>query len=363
MFLLEKTRSLYEKFERPISSLSFVFGFIVDSLTLKRVDTLRDNLWVAFLLFIAGLFIALTHIQEREIGDEKDPSKRHFWYVNIIQFAFGGLLSTFLVFYFRSADLFSTWPFILLIVLAVAANEYFKNHYVRFSFQISFFFLSVYAFAIFLVPVLLRKIGAWVFIFSGTISLALIALFILILYRFIKDELVKSKKMIFSSVVGIFLIINFLYFTNLIPPIPLSLKDAGIYYSVQKDAAGNYRVTHEAYDWKKYFKLYPEFKQTIGSPIYAYSAIFSPKELNVTILHEWQHYDTKQGKWVTERTISLPVIGGREGGFRTYSSRSNLAAGKWRVAIKTSQGQTIGHVRFNNVITATTPTLVTEIKK
>ncbi|HEV7424102.1 MAG TPA: DUF2914 domain-containing protein, partial [Candidatus Paceibacterota bacterium] len=62
------------------------------------------------------------------------------------------------------------------------------------------------------------------------------------------------------------------------------------------------------------------------------------------------------------RVISLPVIGGRDGGFRTYSSRSNLAEGKWRVNVKTELGQTIGHVRFNIIHVDTEPTLANTTK-
>lgn len=363
MALAEKTLNLYGRFERPISSLSFVFGFVLDAFTLRRVDTPRENAWILLLLFIAGLFIAIIHAREGEAGDEHNPNKAHFWYVNILQFAFGGLLSAFLVFYFRSADLFSSWPFILLLILAVVANEYFKNHYVRFSFQISFFFLSVYAFTIFAVPVVLHKIGHFIFLLSGLASLSVISLYILILSRFIKKDLMESKKTISLLIAGIFAFINFLYFTNIIPPIPLSLKDAGVYHSIQKNQEGNYDVTYENYGWEGYFKLYPEFKEVAGSPVYVYSAIFSPKELNLTISHEWQHYNEAQNRWVTERVISLPVVGGREGGFRTYSARSSLAPGKWRVAIKTEQGQTIGRVRFNNVLVDVTPVLVNSVKR
>lgn len=363
MLLIEKTLNWYGRFERPISSLSFIFGFVVDSLTLKRVDIFRDNLQIAFLLFVAGLFIVLTHMQEAKSGDEKNPQRAHFWYVNILQFAFGGLLSAYLVFYFRSADIFTAWPFILLLALAVFANEYLKKHYVRFSFQISLFFLSVYAFAIFLLPVVLHKIGAWVFLLSGAMSLAFIALFSFILSYFVRQEFVESKRLIVTLVLGIFAVVNLFYFTNLIPPIPLSLKDAGVYHSLQKNSEGNYNVTYESSGWQAYFKPYQEFNAPAGAPVYAYSAIFSPKELNTTIVHEWQFYNNAQGKWITERSISLPVVGGRDGGFRTYSTRSNLAQGKWRVKIKTERGQTIGHIRFNMAHVATEPNLIEDIKK
>src|ERR1035437_6349613 len=196
MPFLEKTRNWYGRYERPISSLFLVLGFIFDALTLKRVDTFWENSWILGHLIIIGVFIALIHLRENEVGGEKNPKKIHFWFVNILQFFFGGLLSTYLVFYFRSADIFVTWPFILLLVLAFIANESFKRHYIRFSFQISLFFLSIYSFVIFLIPVVIHKIGAWVFLLSGLISLILISLFILILFHFIKDRFTESKKMI-----------------------------------------------------------------------------------------------------------------------------------------------------------------------
>ena len=163
-------RNFYGKFERPISSLSLVAGFVFDALTLKRVDTLWENVWILGHLLIIGIFITLIHLSENEGGNEKNPKKAHFWYVNILQFFFGGILSTYLVFYFRSADIFVTWPFIALLVGAFIANESLKRHYIRLSFQISLFFLSIYSFAIFLVPVVLHKIGDGIFLLSVNLS-------------------------------------------------------------------------------------------------------------------------------------------------------------------------------------------------
>ena len=361
MFGIHHLRNFYGRFERPISSLSLIAGFVFDALTLKRVDTLWENIWIIGHLFIVGLFITLIHIQENEIGDEKNPKKAHFWYVNILQFFFGGILSTFLVFYFRSADIFVTWPFIALLVGAFVANESLKRHYIRLSFQISLFFLSIYSFAIFLVPVLIHQIGDSVFLFSGLLSLIFITLFLSILFHFIKDKFTESKKMLVFLILGIFALVNFLYFTNLIPPIPLSIKDAGIYHSVVRDSAGNYDVTYEDNGWMSYFNFYPNFREVPGEPVYAFSAVFSPKNLNLTILHEWQHYNETLKKWVTDRVINLPVIGGRDGGFRTYSMRTDLTPGRWRVNVKTELGQTIGSIRFTVISTDTKPALTNGI--
>jgi hypothetical protein len=362
MFFLKPVSNFYKRFEHRISSLFLLGGFVLDALTLRRVDSLWENLFIIGYLLIIWIFITLTHLKKNEAGGDENPSSAHFWYVNILQFAFGGVFSAFLVLYFRSADIFVAWPFIALLAIIFIANEFLKKHYVRLSFQISLFFLSIYWFMIFLVPVLLHKIGPWIFIISGLVSLGIISLFIKSLFYFIKDKFAKSKKLIIVLISGVVVLVNFLYFTNLIPPIPLSLKDGGIYHSIHKNDEGNYEVAYEDYGWKKYFMLYPEFKRLPGSAAYAFSAVFSPKDLNLTIVHEWQHYNETEEKWNTTSAIKLPVLGGRDSGFRTYSVSTNLASGKWRVNVKTEQGQIIGRMRFNIVPVDTAPELTTAVK-
>ncbi len=361
MPLIEPIRNFYSRYERPISSFSLVLGFILDALTLKRADRLWENIWIMGYIILIGIFIILIHRQEHESGEDSSD-QAHFWYVNILQFCLGGALSANLVLYFRSASIFVVWPFILILAIAFWANESLKAHNTRFSFQISLFFLSIYSFMIFLLPVLFHEIGAKMFLISGILSLILTGLFILMVFYFTKDRFHESKRLIIILVLGIFAFMNLLYFTNLIPPIPLSLKDAGVYYSISRTGDGNYTATYEDLGWRRYFQFFPDFKKPADSPAYVFSAVFSPRNLNLTILHEWQRYDETLKKWITERTISLPVTGGRDGGFRTYSMRSNLSSGKWRVNIKTERGQTIGQVRFNVVLVDAMPELSTVIK-
>ena len=57
MFFIKHIRNFYGRFERPISSLSLILGFTFDALTLKRVDTLWENVWILGHLIIVGVFI------------------------------------------------------------------------------------------------------------------------------------------------------------------------------------------------------------------------------------------------------------------------------------------------------------------
>ncbi|MFA6520299.1 MAG: DUF2914 domain-containing protein [Candidatus Paceibacterota bacterium] len=361
MFFIEPIRNFYGRYEHQVSSLFLILGFIIDALTIKRADKLWENLWILGYIILIGIFILLLHREEATSGKEQNSERTHFWYLVILQFCFGGVLSANLVLYFRSADIFVVWPFVLILAVAFWANESLKKHHARLSFQISLFFLSVYSFTIFLVPVILHKIGTGVFLLSGLVSLIFITIFILVLFHFAKEKFTESKKLILL-ILGIFVTVNFLYFINLIPPIPLSLKDAGAFHLIQKNKDGNYLVQYEKNGWKRYFQLYPDFNVLPGAAVFAYSAIFSPKGLNLTIVHEWQHYNETLKEWVTESKVNLLVVGGRDGGFRTYSMRIDLAPGKWRVSVKTAQGQNIGHLRFNLVSTNIEPALIEIIK-
>jgi hypothetical protein len=187
-----------------------------------------------------------------------------------------------------------------------------------------------------------------------------IGIFMFILLR-AWEKFRQSVKTVFSAVTGIFIAVNILYFTNIIPPIPLSLIDAGVYHSVIKDAAGNYVVEYEDMGWRAYVTLYPDFHLAACDPVYVYSAIFSPPSLDTAIIHEWQYDDPETHTWSDCERIELAVVGGRDGGFRTYSMKTGMTPGRWRVTVATLKGAVIGRVRFNVVATDAEPPLQTKV--
>jgi hypothetical protein len=354
-------RNFYARFERPISSFSLVGGFVFDAITLTRVDEFWENFWIGAHLLIVAVFIILLNARENSGDDESNPSKIHFWYVNILQFFFGGLLSAYLVFYFRAADISSSWPFILLLGLAFWANETWKRRFVRVGFQIAMLYLSIFAFLIYHIPTALHQVGSKIFIISGIGSLGAMAVFLFIFKKTAGKKYYRHRFFSYGIIISIYLAINCLYFLNLIPPLPVSLRDAGIYHSISKSADGNYQVEAEDSGWKQYVVFYQDIHLRANDFLVAYSAIFSPQNLNTDVVHTWQYYDSLTGKWQTESIIKLPVAGGRDGGFRTYSIYGGLQSGRWRVVVTTLDGLVIGKVKFNVIVSETDPTTVTKI--
>lgn len=371
ILLLKRVRAWYGRFERPISSISLIGGFVFDAVTLTRVDHFWENFWVLVHLAVVGACIVLINREENEGADAvaaaADPAKLHFWLVNVLQFFFGGLLSTFIVFYVRGSVIAVAWPFFAILIAAFIANERLKRHYARIDFQISFFFLSLFLFSIFVIPVLLHSIGPAIFLMSGGVAILALIGFIWILKWCTKEGFKRGRAALYSSVIAIYVVVNALYFLNVIPPLPLSIRDSGIYHSVARRTDGDYTVTAEDTTLRdrilRYASVYPTYHTVAGVPAYAYSAVFSPGNFNISIIHEWQKYDEASKKWITAQKIVLPVEGGRDNGYRTYSQNRGLTTGKWRVNVTTESGQLIGRMAFKVVTTDTTPPLEIEIKK
>jgi hypothetical protein len=353
----------YARFERTISSISLFGGFAFDAITLKRVDTFWENFWIFVHLLLVAACILLINRGEHRGADPANPSKAHFWLINTLQFLFGGLLSTFLVFYFRSGSLRASWPFFLLLACAFLANEKLKHRLARLDFQISFFFLSLFCFAIYIVPVLVHDVGRLVFLLSGAVSLAVLWLFIRALQSVGGESFASGRRGLTASITTIFFTLNILYLFNLIPPIPLSLQDAGVVHAIERTASGEYLVQSEDQGWLRFFRLTSFFHLEPGSPVFVYSAVFSPTALNTGIVHEWQAYDSRRG-WSTTDRITLAVRGGRGGGYRTYSMKRGVWPGAWRVNVETPSGAILGRVRFDILSPSGSPLSVkSEIKE
>ncbi len=349
----------YEKYEKYISPIGLIGGFIIDNLTLNRADIFIDNVIIVIYLIMVCAGICVLNMWKRPEDDTE--STVHFWAQLFTQFAFGGLFSNFLVFYIRSSSIATSFLFILFITLNLIGSEFLKKQYMIFSFQVTILFLAFYSYSIFLLPVIFRELSVRMFLFSGALSLAFVYIFLWIFFRFAHERFADKKKVVWRNIGIIFVFINILYFTNIIPPVPLTLKDVGVYHNLSV-VDHKYNVYSEAKSWTDYFKFYNTVHYKSGETLYVYSAVFSPTDLNTSIVHDWQYFDEAKNRWISVIRAVVPIVGGRENGYRLYSSNTHVFPALWRVDIETKRGQVIGRIKFRVEKAVEDLKLVKEVK-
>ncbi|MEX1087125.1 MAG: DUF2914 domain-containing protein, partial [Candidatus Paceibacterota bacterium] len=255
----------------------------------------------------------------------------------------------------------ASWPWFLVLVGLMVGNEFFRKQYIRLSFQVAVFFFALYSYAIFSVPMLVGAIGWWVFLLSGIVSFVLIFGFLYFLRSIIPTRFNQSKNGLLAAIIGIFAVVNVFYFTNILPPIPLSLKDIGVHHHITRADGGGYNVITEPRPWYNFFSFSDDHHVIEGDDAYVFSAVFAPTGLQTEVAHHWYFYNEKTSRWISQNRVSFAVIGGRDGGFRGYSRKDSISPGSWRVDVETPSGQLIGRIRFNAIRVAGTPDLETRI--
>ncbi len=353
--------------QQHLSTIAFVSGFVMDNLTLTRVDLLYNHLYFFALIALGGMGIIL--IQVTDVPRMSDTAfvawvKRYRAFLPIlVQFVFGGLISGFLIFYIRGASLLASWPFLLVLLLLFFGNEFMRSRYEQLLFQINVFFFLLFSYMTFLLPVATRRIGDLIFLASGLVSLGFILLFLLLLRQLATQIIIAHRRMLLLSIGCIYLTFNVFYFLNLIPPLPLSLTNLGIYHHVTRSPEGGYLTAYEKSSWYTPWRdTSGVFHTTTQETAYCFSAVFAPARLSTPIVHVWEYFDETKGRWTQEGRFSYTIEGGREGGYRGYSFRRNPTPGKWKCSIQNERGQTLGAISFTAQKTATKPVLLERLQ-
>jgi len=208
-------------------------------------------------------------------------------------------------------------------------------------------FFIVFAFFLslpFFLPVILSKVNAWIFILAGLISLAVSVLVFSFGLKTKPRERLRGLMPVAPWIASTFLIINLLYFANLIPPVPLALKSSGIYHEIIRTKNGYSAKYVPPSLWHFWRKWDNPFYWSQGESVYCFTAIFAPRGLSVPIYHVWNR-KTDKGWKQTDR-IHYQIAGGREYGYRGFTKKSAVAPGDWRVEVTTERGQILGQIEF-----------------
>lgn len=339
----------YEKYERILLPAMLLFGVSTDAWAFAEIDTPIVLSVLAVYLIISGAIVLFINRYDAKILPEGNRTLRYLRLASplLIQFLFGALLNAVFIFYFFSGTLAVSWPFLLLVVILMISNDVFRHHFVKPLVQVTVYFFLLFSYVSIVLPFLFNSLSVWLFVGSGAASLVIITIYIYILTRFAPD----AKKHILNFVLSILTIsifINGLYFFNVIPPIPLALREEALSHGITRSGDG-YTLHVEKESWWKKLLSGSTFHKIAGESVSVYTAIFAPKNLNTKIIHDWQWYDDAKKEWVSKDTLSFTLTGGRREGFRGYSTKTTVPNGHWRVYVKTDRGQVLGRVSFTVV--------------
>ncbi len=334
-----------KKYERQISAVSVIAGFAFDNYFFGRVDHPATQFVLFGYIWLAIGSIVLVHVIESRVHHEGTLRKLEPLVIAGTQFAFGALWSAFLVFYGRSAVITASWPFLIVMGGVFIGNEVFKKYHSRLVFTLTLLFFALFSYTIFVVPIYTGTMGQRMFLLSGAIATIAFSLLVAALTVIGPVRILQSWKGIVGGAAAVLVVLNAFYFTNILPPLPLALANAGVFHSVIRDGAV-YRATGESRNWTSVPWAEPVVHVNPGKSLYLYSAVFAPIQLRTKILHIWQRYDDAAKTWRTQAVVSYPITGGRDGGYRGYSVKSTPAKGHWRVNIATGDGLVIGRIAF-----------------
>ena len=348
---------LWEKYEHHLGLGAVFMGFAFDFFMAQRPDTLANNLLLISYLFITATIIVLLNVRARKLGDTEP-----LLLLLILQFCFGGLASNLLILYGRSGTLAGSAVFIGLLVALVFSNEYLRNKYAQLRLNIGIFYVLLLSYLVIAVPTFLtHAIGTKTFLLSVLLSLVIMVPFFIALHfavaRGVREGHLLWEARLIVACVAIFF--SGLYFLQIIPPVPLSLKSIGVYHSVLKQGDSSYSATHEAPAW---FVFWRDTAATFtvvrtGETVYCFSSVFAPAELRTPVYHRFEYKNPITNEWSTQGRVSFDISGGRDEGYRGFSIKTNITAGDWRCDVETASGALIGRISFTVVQTSTAPTL------
>jgi len=351
MIKSSRFRAFIRKHKKSAPVIFFILGFTWDSLTLGSVDRLYDQIIICVYLLSLSVSLYLFNLADDDAWKETFLERFEDYFPLAIQFFIGGLCSAYVIFFFRSVSFTKTVSFFIILVVLLFANELLKkrisNKYLQFG---TYFFVN-FTFFTFFVPVVVNTMNTVVFIISGGISLSSTLFLVTFIYNkspSTRKELDRTK--LINLILVIYASINIFYFFNLIPPVPLAMEEGIVAHNVEKQN-GSYEVTYQesgflsAFDKETYY--------TPGDSLFIFTSIFAPADLKKKVNHHWQWMNPRTEDWETSDKIEFEITGGRDGGYRGYTYKTNMLEGKWKVDVKTSNDLILGRINFTVIFDST----------
>lgn len=344
MSLIEYLSSLWREHARYHTLLFFVSGFVFDIFTLKEVDDSFTIISQLIYLSVA-LFIFILETEEKTLNDLL-PQRPFFqslgrYQEEIFHFSLGALLNAFILYFFKSSTFINSFLLLSFLVILLWLNEFrpkFIKHDLIPAILVHTCLLS---FFVILAPTMIGRLGVWPFSVGLIFYLSLVFGWLKLRFssKFWRDHLLIS-----SSLVLFFLT---LYLTRVFPPVPLSVREIGIYHKVVRteiDGEIDYTLKGNAPRWRFWNQTSNPFIAEDDDQIYVFTRVFAPLRFRDTVFLDWW-WKGPQG-WMKTDRIPIEIMGGRREGFRGFAFKRNYDEGQWKVLVTTSNGLEVGRTFF-----------------
>ncbi|MEK7613396.1 MAG: DUF2914 domain-containing protein [Patescibacteria group bacterium] len=333
---------LLERYKQRLPTVALVVGFVVDIITFRNLNLFYSQIILATHLAIVAFSILIIALPVKAARDSFFMKVRS-WLPVAQQYSTGNLLSAYVVLYSASASIVNSWIFFALLALSVLGNELFKLKKYQLSFNTSLFFLNLLLFFALALPIVVGSISVATFLLALIAGAVVFQIFQWILRFVAKEVFLRNRKGIHRGAQFVFVFLTVLYFLNIIPPIPLSLKVADFYHRVEKVGS-----EYVAYDeprgfFEHFFTVQGKtLRLAQGEDAYLFSAVFAPARIDANIVHRWEFFDLTSGQWHAKNEVGFSIVGGRDLGYRVFSYTEDPVPGRWRVSVATTKGQVIG---------------------
>lgn len=343
--IITPVRDYYRRNARWTPIAFFILGFAFDALMLRRIDEPKVILQQAAYLVFSAVLIAVELIETiREVPPPALLRKVWRFREPLLHFMLGTLLNSYTIFYFKSAGGLTSLVFIAMLAALLTINEFKNFGKSQARVHVAFWSLCLISYLAALAPIILGFIGTLPFLAAVSVSCLVFAAF----YSLLKPRLAGQSSLArthllapFGATQALFVL---LYFAHVIPPVPLSVIDMGVYHDVQK-REGSYELTYTRSRFKFWQHGDQNFLARPGDSIFCFAQVFSPSRFKDELQVRWLYHDEKSG-WQPSDAIPMPIVGGREEGYRGITKKTHYQPGDWRVQIETKDGREIGWIGF-----------------
>jgi hypothetical protein len=325
----------------------FAAGFLFDSVMIQRIDDAVVLIQQGAYLIVVGVVLAgLVTWNER--AAELSAAWKRLTTVSgpLVHFMLGTLLNAYALFYFKSASGWSAALFVVVIATLLIVNELplFRRLgpvvlYALYSFCLTSYFAYLY-------PVLLGRMRSWMFLLAVATSMVPLVLLGRVHLRAATDRGRVLRHALLPSV-GAQAVLVTLFLLRLLPPVPLSLLEIGIYHDVAREPSGSYLLTRQPTPWwKPWTSDDSDFSARAGDRVYCFFRVFAPARFEDQVRVRWSYREPGRG-WLPSDAVPIVVRGGHERGYAGYTYKQNWRTGEWRVAVETGDGREIGRHVFS----------------